>query len=87
MGKRFNVQITSNFITSSDLTGCVINQENPVIYNPMLSDDRNKQSLWEFTKKRFDMDLTNDELNRFMEFGKESLNRYAREYQELVYGI
>jgi hypothetical protein len=76
---------TNKFVTASELTGYVINDENPVVFNQRMSDDENKRIIRAFTMKKFGYEFTDEELEKLIAFGKEDPNKLIEEYWEFFY--
>jgi len=72
------------FICIDDITG-VPTALNTVIYNPLLSKERNEQILYEACKTQLWVTLTPDQLDELTSIPKDNLNLFVERLREIIY--
>lgn len=72
------------FICIDDITGspCALNT---VIYNPLLSKERNEEILYNAVKTQLWVELTPDELDMLTSYGRYSMNEFIIQLRRIIY--
>lgn len=73
------------FVCYDDISSNIINESNPVIYNPILDEAEKRTQLHDKVKDCFNVELTSEQLDSLCKYDKYHLEEFVKEIKTYIY--
>ena len=73
------------FVCYDDISSDIINEVNPVIYNPILDEVEKRTHLHDKVKECFNVELTTEQLDSLCKYDKYHIEEFVEELKSYIY--